>query len=173
VLKGRGLVYSIMAVFFVASPAQQALGIDGEGAPIAEPASRVGVGLGGGLMYSGLGANATWTNAKFVTFVSAGCIAYSLGDDGSACGVGAGRLWRVGASSDKHSIGGYAGLVDAGRDKDAESDLRAVYGVGLLYVYFPAGLHDGGLSLGLAPVLGFDHGTTRADLMFQIGYQFP
>ncbi|MBD3586723.1 hypothetical protein HHX48_13325 [Salinimonas sp. HHU 13199] len=65
-----------------------------------ETASRISVGIGGGAMFSGLGANVAWTSPTDLKYVSAGCTAQK------ECGLGIGWIKTdlFDSTSNKHGM---------------------------------------------------------------------
>ncbi|NRB24872.1 hypothetical protein [Shewanella sp.] len=132
----------------------------------------VSIGIGVGLLHSGLGANVAYVSDIDMSYFSAGCDSYSS-VAGATCGVGVGYI-RTGIFDEngKHGLGAHAGIV--GTKSKIINDTKensAIYGLGISYVYFFNGIKQPGFNLGLGSTLTLD-GNSDLNAAFQIGYQF-
>jgi len=133
------------------------------------------VGVGTGALYSGIGVNVGMRSKNSFGYLTSGCIhvGYSS-DDGweKACGVGAGWIWTgfLAGVSERHGLGVYVGPVTSRRTVD--TDVTAVYGAGLTYVYSFGDAVAKGWQLGITPTLRKENGDYRGGYLINVGYQF-
>jgi len=151
--------------------------------------SRITYGEGYGLFYSGLGTNIGIHSDNDFKYFSVGCMQTDVEEEveeefhqggGSsanavpACGTGFGWVRALDTGS-KTGVSFYLGMVDAKVERNPYTrevlENQAVYGLGLGYVWFPAGMGNPGMNIGFfTSVARYDsHFTNR--MFFQLGFQ--
>ena len=127
-------------------------------------------GFGFGMLHAGYGINLAVRNERNLVFTAIGCgqssWLYRCGDQFS---VGYFRSGLLSHRFSRHAFGFYAGQFE--RSDTGQKD--ATRGVGTGYVYFPNGMGNRGLSLGLGFEVGQTDGRTdHHQVQIQVGVQF-
>jgi hypothetical protein len=133
--------------------------------------NEVSYGIGTGALTSGLGVNAALRGDNHMGYIAAGCIAIGKSNDQGwilPCGIGAGWIQTDLLTKDNnhHGLGLYVGPVAKNKDD------KAIYGIGVTYVYFPQGVNVEGWNFGVTPATGREDGKAKGSLLINIGYQF-
>lgn len=138
--------------------------------------TRYSLGLGLGVLTSGLGVNISRINDSEMTYVSGGCVSKSQ-VGGSACGIGMGWLTTkfIKPKSNSHVVGGYVGVVSSEVvSKNHKAINEPIYGARIVYSYFFNTISKPGTVMGVSTIViddkdGFDG---ALGYTFNIGYQF-
>lgn len=128
------------------------------------------VGIGIGVLYSGIGVYASWFSENNFRYVAAGCVVCRSSSD-STYGFGAGwlRTGIINPAVTNHGVGIYIGPVAS---EQANGGLETNYEVGAMYAYFPNGAVQRGFVFGIAPAVQFSEDYTGVSLDLSLGYQF-
>jgi len=138
--------------------------------------SKTSFGAGIGALYSGIGVNAGLRSINDFKYIAAGCVGIGYTDNSEwilPCGIGAGWLWTGLLSNDDHrnGFGIYVGPVGINKG-NTENEDKAIYGVGITYVYFLKGISTNGWNIGITPAIGKEKNDTKGFLLLNAGYQF-
>lgn len=140
---------------------------------------RTSVGIGAGIMYSGLGANFALVSEHDLKYVSAGC----RYDDECGFGIGWIKTDLIDTGSNKHGLGLYFAKVDeeVSRSRSVwqyedrvvyHTERKDVYGIGVSYTYFWNGINQPGVTLGTSAHIKNSDDDNRLGVGLQLGYQF-
>lgn len=127
-------------------------------------------GLGIGMLHAGYGINLAVKNDRNLVFTAVGCGQSAwLSRCGDQFSIGYFRSGLIGNHSRRHAFGIYAGQFE--RSETAEH--AETRGMGAGYIFFPGGMGDRGLTLGLGYEIGkTDGGSDHHELRVQLGFQF-